>query len=172
MFIGACAGSTGGGIKVVRHVIALKYIGVVFKRLIHKGAVISVQYDDKAIAPKVAHSILNFSFLYILTFCLSTFVMTVLGLDFHSAMGGVITAMGGIGPGLGTVGPAANFAHVPVAGKYLLCFLMILGRLEILPFLVMFQTNFWTHGHAPKLKLRPSKLLLPPNLKKGTFKEF
>ena len=171
MFVGACAGSTGGGIKVVRHVIALKYIGVVFKRLIHKGAVVSVQYDDKTISPKVAYSILNFSFLYILIFCMSTIAMTLLGMDFHSSMGGVITAMGGIGPGLGTVGPAANFAHVPMAGKYLLCFLMILGRLEILPFLVLFQADFWAVGYTSP-KLRPSRILLPFKQKKGTFKEF
>lgn len=143
MFIGACAGSTGGGIKVLRHVILIKKISNGINRLIHPNAVLPVRYNRNPLAPELVNSILGFIAIYISIFMLGTFVMSAIGMDLRTAMGSVITTMGGIGPGIGKVGPAANFYFIPALGKLFLSFLMILGRLEVYSLLVIFTPAFW-----------------------------
>jgi trk system potassium uptake protein TrkH len=88
-------------------------------------------------------SVIAFYFWYLVIFFFSSLFMMVFGVDFLSSIGGVATSMGGIGPGLGTVGPASNFFHIPALAKYLLTFDMIIGRLEIYAFLVLFSPAFW-----------------------------
>ncbi len=143
MFIGGCAGSTGGSIKVLRAVIILKQGLAELKKLLHPRAVIPVRIDGKSVPPGVVINILGFMFLYLGLLVLSTLAMTLMGLDLVTAFSSVTASIGNIGPGLGGVGPAANYAHIPLAGKWLLSFCMLAGRLEIYTVLVLFTRDFW-----------------------------
>ncbi len=143
MFVGACIGSTGGGIKVIRHVIAVKVIFRLFLQQIHPHQVKSIKINKKPIEEKKVHSIVTFIFIYLFIFFVGGMCLMATGLDPASAFSASITSMGGIGPGLGTVGPASNFAHLSDVAKIILPILMIIGRLEVLSFLVIFTPNFW-----------------------------
>ena len=143
MFVGACVGSTGGGIKVIRHVIAAKVIFRLFQQQIHPHRVKSIQVNKKSIDEKKVHAIVTFIFIYLFIFFIGGMCLLATGLDPASAFSASITSMGGIGPGLGTIGPASNFAHLSDLAKIILPILMIIGRLEILSFTVMFTSNFW-----------------------------
>jgi len=143
MFIGGCAGSTGGSIKILRVVIILKQGLVELKKLLHPKAVIPVRIDGRTIPPGVVMNILGFMFLYLGLLILSTLAMTMMGLDIITAFSSVTASLGNIGPGLGGVGPAANYHHIPLAGKWLLSFCMLAGRLEIYTVLVLFTWDYW-----------------------------
>ncbi len=143
MFVGASVGSTGGGIKVIRHVVAFKQIRIFTKKLLHPSSVKVVKVNGRVIPEGNAYSILTFIIIYLGIFAFSSLVMAAIGLDFETSMGSVITTMGGIGPGIGTVGPASNFAHIPVFGKLYLSVLMITGRLEIITLWIIFSRAFW-----------------------------
>jgi len=143
MFIGGCAGSTGGSIKVLRIMIIFKQGLVELKKLLHPRAVIPVRIDGRTVPPGVVINILGFLFLYIGLLILSTLALTLMGLDIITAFSSVTASIGNIGPGLGDVGPAANYNHIPLAGKWLLSFCMLAGRLEIYTVLVLFTRDFW-----------------------------
>ncbi|WP_054716066.1 TrkH family potassium uptake protein [Marinifilum fragile] len=143
MFTGACVGSTSGGVKILRHLLLFKNSFLEFKRMIHPSAVIPVRYNNEAIGKDIIFKIQAFVVLYFIIFFASTIVLAFLGLDFISAMGAVATTMGGIGPGLGKVGPVDNFAMLPNAAKWVLSFLMLLGRLELFTLLIIFVPAFW-----------------------------
>ncbi len=144
MFIGASAGSTAGGVKVVRHIILLKNSIQEMNRQIHPSAVIPVRFNGKAITQDITFNILAFFIIYITIFVLGAIGMALSGVDFMTAMGSVATSLGNIGPGIGTVGPVDNFAHIPTAGKWILSFLMLLGRLELFTVLILFTPYFWS----------------------------
>lgn len=143
MFIGGCAGSTGGGIKVVRIVLLFKNGKLELKRLIHPHALIPVRLNGRSIPQPVIYNVLAFFLLYIIIFAVGSLALSILGLDFESSIGGVASCLGNIGPGLGTVGPVLNYGTVPEAGKWLLSFLMLLGRLELFTVLILFTSAFW-----------------------------
>ncbi|RZT97171.1 trk system potassium uptake protein TrkH [Ancylomarina subtilis] len=143
MFVGACVGSTGGGIKVIRHVVAFKAISRVFGQILHPHRVKSIQINKTSISEDKVQAILTFIFIYLFIFFIGGMSLLATGLDPASAFSASITCMGGIGPGLGTVGPASNFAHLTDFAKIILPVLMIIGRLEVLSFLVMFTPSFW-----------------------------
>lgn len=143
MFIGGSIGSTSGGVKVVRYVVAFKAIRGIFFKLKHPTAVRSLRLNGQPVHTEQVNAILVFIALYMLVFLVGTLVITLLGLDLHSAAGAVITTLGGIGPGIGTVGPVSNFAHVSDAGKVVLALIMIIGRLEILTFIALLSPAFW-----------------------------
>ncbi len=143
MFVGACVGSTGGGIKVIRHVVAIKSIVRLFQQQIHPHRVKSIRINKKTISENKVHSIVTFIFTYLIIFFIGGMCLLATGLDPASAFSASITSMGGIGPGLGTIGPASNFAHLSDAAKLILPILMIIGRLEVLSFLVIFTPSFW-----------------------------
>ena len=144
MFVGASVGSTGGGIKVIRHVVVLKQIRNFVKKLLHPNSVEVIKINDGRKIPDAnANSILSFILIYLGIFAFGSLFMAMLGLDFETSMGSVITTMGGIGPGIGTVGPASNFAHIPDLGKIFLVLMMITGRLEIITFWIIFSRAFW-----------------------------
>lgn len=143
MFIGGCAGSTGGSIKVLRAMILVKQGLIELKRMLHPRAVMPVRVDDKTVSQGLVINILGFMFLYIGILLLSTFAMTLMGLDLVSAFSSVAASIGNIGPGLGSVGPSADYSHIPTAGKWLLSFCMLAGRLEIYTILVLFTKDFW-----------------------------
>lgn len=142
-FFGGSAGSTGGGIKIMRIVILLKNSYYELRRMIHPHAIIPVKFNKHSVDAKIVTNVLAFFMLYLIIFALSTIVFTLIEPDMESAMGAVATSLGNIGPGLGNVGPAENFLHVSPVGKWFLSFLMLLGRLELFTILVLFSPTFW-----------------------------
>jgi len=143
MFVGGCIGSTAGGIKMIRHLVLLKNTILEFKRLIHPMAVIPVRVNSKAIPNEIIQNFLAFFLIFVLVFAVGSAVMTIIGLDFTSAIGSVAATLGNVGPGIGSVGPIENYAHIPLAGKWFLSFLMLLGRLELFTVLLLFSKAFW-----------------------------
>lgn len=143
MFTGGSAGSTGGGIKAIRTLLLIKSSITELKRLVHPRAYIPVRYDTKPVSQEVISKVLAFFFFYMAFFVAGTMVMSFLGLDFQTAIGSVIASLGNIGPGIGAVGPVENYSHIPMAGKWVLSFLMLIGRLEIFTVLVLLNPGFW-----------------------------
>jgi len=144
MFIGGSAGSTAGGVKIIRHLILLKNMALEFKRILHPSAVIPVRFNKMAVGQDVTFNVLAFIMTYILIFVVSSIIMSAMGLDFLTALGAVATSLGNIGPGIGDVGPVDNFANIPLYGKWFLSFLMIIGRLELFTVLIIFTPYFWS----------------------------
>jgi trk system potassium uptake protein TrkH len=143
MFIGASAGSTAGGVKIVRHVILVKNSILELKRLIHPNAVIPLRLNHKAVTKDITFNVLAFMIIYMMVFAAGSVIMSYLGVDFMTAVGSVATSIGNIGPGIGSVGPVNNFAHIPYMGKWFLSFLMLLGRLELFTVIILFTPYFW-----------------------------
>jgi len=143
MFIGGCAGSTSGGMKVMRLYLLAKFALSEFTRLLHPSAVVPVRINRVAVPREVVLNILGFFVLYIFLTALGVFAMTVCGLDLATAFGATITTLGNVGPGIGTVGPSENFAHLPATAKWILSLLMLLGRLEIFTVLVFLSPAYW-----------------------------
>lgn len=143
MFFGASAGSTSGGIKIVRHLLIVKNGFAELKRLLHPQAIIPVRYNGRAVEQKIIYNILAFFFIYLTVFIIGTIVMTFYGYDLLTAAGATISSLGNIGPGIGGVGPANNFAGFTESAKLFLGFLMLLGRLELFTILLLFLPTFW-----------------------------
>lgn len=143
MFFGASAGSTAGGVKIVRHIILIKNSILELKRQLHPKAVIPVRFNGKAVSREITYNILAFIMIYIFIFAIGSTLMGVFGADFDTAIGSVATCLGNIGPGIGDVGPVDNFANISDSGKWLLSFLMLLGRLELFTVLMLFTPYYW-----------------------------
>jgi trk system potassium uptake protein TrkH len=143
MFSGASTGSSGGGIRMARHLIVLKNIKNVFIRLNHPKSITFIKLNGNTVTENTNISILSFVVLYLFLFVLGTIIIVVTGVDPVTASSSVATCMAGIGPGLGTVGPISNFAHLPEASKVVLSLLMIIGRLEIITVFTIFTRTFW-----------------------------
>ncbi len=142
-FFGGSAGSTGGGIKIMRIVLLIKNSYYELRRMVHPHAIIPVKFNNRAVESKIIQNVLAFFMFYLVIFMTSTVIFTFLEPDMESSMGAVATCLGNIGPGLGNVGPVENFSHVSSAGKWFLSFLMLLGRLELFTVLVLFAPSFW-----------------------------
>lgn len=143
MFIGGCAGSTSGGMKVMRIYLMVKLIFSEITRLIHPHAVVPVRLNNAVVHSSVVLNVLGFFALFMFIFAVSVFVMTVIGLDLITALGAVVACLGNIGPGLGEVGPTDNYSHIPAVGKWILSFLMLMGRLEVFTVMVLFSPSYW-----------------------------
>jgi len=143
MFSGASTGSTGGGIRMARHLIVIKNIKNVFVKLNHPKSISSIKLNGKSVAENTNISILSFVILYLFLFVLGTIIIVITGVDPVTASSSVATCMAGIGPGLGTVGPMSSFAHLPEVSKVILSLLMIIGRLEIITVFTLFTRTFW-----------------------------
>ncbi|MBN2288477.1 MAG: TrkH family potassium uptake protein [Candidatus Glassbacteria bacterium] len=143
MFVGGCAGSTGGGMKVIRLLLILKHGKSEIKKLLHPRAIFLVKVKKIKIRPEVMLNVQGFFNLYIALFVFCTFLMAALGLDMISAASSVAATLGNIGPGLGAVGPMANFSEVPLLGKWVLNLCMLLGRLEIYTVIILFMPEVW-----------------------------
>lgn len=142
-FMGGSAGSTSGGVKVVRHVIIIKNSFLEYKKLLHPNAIIPVRYNQNTVPKGVIYNILAFFVLYLLIFICSSIIFTFLGLDFQSAIGATTSSLGNIGPAIGSVSPVDNFSHLPVLAKWLCSFLMLIGRLELFTVLILLTPYFW-----------------------------
>jgi trk system potassium uptake protein TrkH len=143
MFLGGSAGSTAGGIKVVRHLIMIKNGLMEFKRTLHPNAIIPVRYNKRAVQQPIVFNILAFFILYMLSFIVGVLVFSMLGLDFETALGGAASSLGNVGPALGDLGPVENYSGLPVAAKWWATFLMLIGRLELFTVLILFTPFFW-----------------------------
>ena len=142
-FLGGSAGSTAGGIKVMRHLLIIKNGILEFKRTLHANAVIPVRYNNKTVREHIVYNIIAFFVLYMLLFIIGSLVLGFLGLDFESAVGGAASSLGNVGPALGSLNPLSNFNGLPLLGKWWLGFLMLLGRLELFTVLIILTPYFW-----------------------------
>ncbi len=143
MFIGGSAGSTAGGVKIVRHLMIAKNSIVEFKRQLHLSAIIPVRFNGKAVAHDITRNILAFVIIYLTIFGIASVSLTLLGMDALTAMGSVATSLGNVGPGLNETGPALTFSQIPALAKWILGALMVIGRLEIFTVLIIFTGYFW-----------------------------
>ena len=143
LFVGASAGSTSGGIKIIRHLIFFKNTLLEFKRILHPRAVIPLKLDGQIVRGRIITHIIIFLLVYLSLFLVGSLLLTVLGLDFVTAIGAMATSLGNVGPGIGGVGPVDNFAWLSSPVKLLLSFFMIVGRLELFTVLVLFTPYFW-----------------------------
>lgn len=143
MFSGACSGSTSGGIKIVR-IIALAKEGFRQLRLtVSPRGAFSIRMDKVSLSDEMLNAMNSFVILFILIYLTGVLLLSTTNLDFASVSTMTIAALASIGPGLGAVGPAENYGHLPDYAKWLLSFLMLLGRLEILPVLALFHARLW-----------------------------
>lgn len=142
-FTGGCAGSTGGGIKMIRWMILIRNTGREIKQIIHPKAVLPVRIGDQTIKQNIQRTVLSFFILYVFMFALGAFLISLFGYDILSSVGASISAIGNIGPGWGDFGPTDNFAGLPYAGKWVLIMLMMIGRLELFTVLIIFSPAFW-----------------------------
>ena len=143
--IATCAGSTGGGIKMVRLILILKQSRNELIRIVHPRAVVPVKLGRSVIEPAILQSILGFLVVYLLAICLGTLMLLFTGLDAVSSFTAVIASINNTGPGLGEVGPAANYKGLSDLQTWVCIILMLLGRLELMSVLVLFVPHFWRH---------------------------
>lgn len=143
MLIGASAGSTAGGMKLVRVILVFKYAYYEFKRIIHPNAVFPVRYNHNLVREEVINRVLSFIMLYFIIIFTGAIILAFSGMGFMESISGMITCLSDVGPGLGTIGPNGNFAHLPDFSKWFLSFVMLVGRLELFTVLVIFTPIFW-----------------------------
>ena len=141
--MGACAGSTTGGLKCIRLVILAKVSQNEFKHILHPNAVLPVRINKQVISPSIISTVLAFCFLYLVIIIISILLMMGMGIGFLESVGCVISSIGNMGPGLGETGPAYSWSALPHVAKWLLSFLMLLGRLELFTVLLLFTPEFW-----------------------------
>jgi trk system potassium uptake protein TrkH len=143
MFLGGCSGSTAGGIKVIRHFILWKQAGNEMKRIIYPRGVFSIQIDGKPGGKEVVYGVAGFVFLYFVILFAGALLVSSAGEDIFLSLNVSLSALGNIGLGLGKLGPFNTFPAFPAYVKWGLCFVMILGRLELQTVLVIFTRAFW-----------------------------
>ncbi len=142
-FTGACTGSTTGNIKMARHLIVLKNVKEIFKKIIHPNAIIQIKLNEKVLDCNTNTSIINFVIIYLFVFLISSVIISINGLDLLTSASAVASALGNIGPAFGSLGPLFNFSAVPVFDKILFSLLMIFGRLELMTIIVLFSPAYW-----------------------------
>jgi len=143
MFMGASAGSTGGGMKFLRVMLYFKYCYKELFSLIHPRSVTHIKIGGKVVPADVTRSVLGFLGLYVGLFVLCSIVLAGMGVDFVTSFTAVASAIGNVGPGFANVGPALNYAQIPYLGKWLLIWCMLLGRLEIYTIIIFLVPEFW-----------------------------
>lgn len=142
-FTGGCAGSTGGGPKMIRWMIIIRNSYREIKQIVHPKAVLPIRIGDKTVDPNIQRTVLSFFMLYLFVFGLGALIMATMGYGLESAIGASIACLGNIGPGWGEFGPTDNFAQIPYIGKWMLILMMMVGRLEIFTVLLLFTPAFW-----------------------------
>lgn len=143
MFIGACGGSTSGGMKVMRLLSLAKHTGAMMRKAISPKAVVPLKLNQRPVPEGIVRDIISFLFLYVLVAVAASTALGFIGLDLETAISAVATTMGNVGPGLGGVGPTMNYAWLPVAAKIILIMCMWLGRLELFSVLMLLSPRFW-----------------------------
>lgn len=143
MIIGACAGSTSGGLKFVRLQILVKNMKNELKHILHPNAILPIRLNNAIAQPSLVNSVMAFSFLYIFTVFTSTLIMAAVGMNFMDAMGVTISSLGNMGAAIGNYGPANSWSGLPDIVKWVVSILMLLGRVEIFTVIILFTPNFW-----------------------------
>ncbi|MBU2927550.1 TrkH family potassium uptake protein [Winogradskyella psychrotolerans] len=143
MFLGGSAGSTSGGVKVMRQLILIKNSFLEFKRALHPNAIIPVRYNGRSVSKDIVFNVLGFFILYMLSFIVGALVFSMFEIDFTSAVGLSASSLGNVGPALGDFGPVNNYAALPPLGKWWASFLMLIGRLELFTVLILLTPFFW-----------------------------
>ncbi len=143
MFLGASAGSTGGGMKCLRIMLCFKYCYNELFVMVHPRAVTTIKIGGYAVPHDVMRSVLGFLALYMGLFSIAIVLLAGVGVDLVTALGAVAACIGNIGPGFGLVGPVGNYAAIHDIGKWLLIWCMLLGRLEIYTVLILLMPTFW-----------------------------
>ncbi|MCW8348234.1 TrkH family potassium uptake protein [Vibrio sp. ZSDZ65] len=144
MMVGACSGSTSGGIKIFRIQIAITLLNKQMMKLIHPSGVFVQRYNHRPVNDDIVRSVVAFVLMFFVTIIVLAASLSAMGLDPVTSISGAITAVANVGPGMGTIiGPTGNFSSLPDAAKWLLSLGMLMGRLEILTLLVLFFPAFW-----------------------------
>ncbi len=144
MFIGGCAGSTTGGIKVFRFQILFKYLKIHFIKMLKPHSVVASHFNGKKINESTYESVMSFFFLYIVTFAVSALLLSFSGLDFLTCISAAASSISNVGPGLGdTIGPDGNYSSLTNYSKIILVATMFLGRLEMLTIFILLLPSFW-----------------------------
>jgi len=146
MFIGGCAGSAGGGPKVVRHILLARYTLRELRRTLHPRAVLPVKLDGRVVPEHVLTNVVVFFLFYLLTFSIAAGIVVALGADIVTGLTATIACLGNIGPGFNQVGPMANFADLHPVSRVVLTLAMWIGRLEVLTVLVILRPEVWRSG--------------------------
>ena len=144
MFIGGCAGSTTGGIKIFRLQLLFRGVKTQIKRLTQPHGVFITTFNGRSVTDDTYNSIMGFFFVYILVFILASVALSLFNLEFLTAFSAAASAISNVGPGLGNdIGPSANYSSIPSGAKWILSITMLVGRLELFTFLVIFSISFW-----------------------------
>ncbi len=144
MMVGACSGSTSGGIKIFRFQIAVTLLHKQMMKLIHPSGVFVQRYNQRPVNDDIVRSVVAFGLMFFVTIIILAGALSAMGLDPTTSISGAITAVANVGPGMGSIiGPTGNFAPLPDAAKWLLSLGMLMGRLEILTLIVLFFPAFW-----------------------------
>jgi len=143
LFVGGSAGSTTGGMKIIRSILVFKYLIYEVRKLLHPKGVFNITIGENTIDDNVVRATLGFYLFYILIFVFTAMVLSMTGLDVTTALTASASAIGNIGPGLGSIGPTDNWGHLTDLAKWLTSFCMLLGRLEIFTVVVLFSRSFW-----------------------------
>ena len=143
MFIGACSGSTSGGVKIFRHLIFTKNSLLELKRIIHPNAVLPVKVNGKAISTSGVYKHITFIFVYFLVFLLGAVILLAMGIDIETSLGASVATLSNVGTGLGQVGPGGSYVFFPQVAKWLLMLFMLLGRVELFSLITLLSRSFW-----------------------------
>lgn len=143
VFIGACSGSTAGGIKIIRHLIFTKNAYMELRRVLHPNAIIPVKINKKALSRSVVFKTMTFVFVYFIILVIGVVILLTMGIDFDSSVGATLAALSNCGLGIGQVGPYGSYAFLPLAVKWVLVVFMLLGRVELFTLISIFSKDFW-----------------------------
>ncbi|CAM2006762.1 TrkH family potassium uptake protein [Acanthopleuribacter pedis] len=143
MVVGGCAGSTGGGLKVIRILLLTKYLKISLNQQLHPSGVFVIKLDGVRVKREVIQNILSLGMVFVFIITIATFFLTLYGVDVLTAATATLSCVSNIGPGLGDVGPTENFSSIPTPGIWLLSLCMIMGRLEIFSLLILFMPQTW-----------------------------
>jgi trk system potassium uptake protein TrkH len=143
MLIGGNAGSTAGGVKVIRYIVLFKNIAIQLKRTLHPNAVLNVFIDGEKTSAQIIGSTTGFIFLFMMTNMLVTFYLFARGFDAMTAVSTALATVGNIGPGFALTGPAENYAFFSSMDKIILSVAMVIGRLEFYTVFLLFSRSFW-----------------------------
>jgi trk system potassium uptake protein TrkH len=157
MFVGGCAGSTGGGIKVVRFLLFFKYARTQLHKLVHPRQIETIKLGKIKVPQDVMIAILSFFAIYLAVFLGASLIITALGVDILTGPSAVIATLNNIGPGLHLVGPTQNFGHLPGLAKLVLIFCMLAGRLELYTIAILLTPGYWRMTRKPLLRMNKKK---------------
>lgn len=148
LFTGGMAGSTSGGIKVIRHLVLVKNGFIELRRMLHPRAIVPLRFNGHVVSESMVYHIQAFFIIYVLLFIFGSLILAAAGthdgsMDLLTALSATATCLGNVGPGIGTVGPTDNFHHISAFGKWFLSLLMVIGRLEIFTIIIIFTPYFW-----------------------------